>query len=648
MASALATGGPRAGRALLLAELASYPSDVDGLFNPERMPLDDREFALLAAAGRALQLAPAAPQQSGRRVVSWFLANHDPEWTAASVDGVIDLVELGFVDGNINGQRWGARLLALAQPAQLVRFVRSLPRIPFPNAILHQLGNIELPGDVFPALRDVIERCLANPPAKWSVFEKTELRRQPVAALGMGAGGNLLVLLQLVGKTKSADAAAWLTGLLERRPQLVSTLAHALVALAQDGGGEPARDGLRKLLVWEGTPEVEMFPGLRSMVFAELARLGDEPSIRLFPRAYALGLGGFSLAEGPQQGRPTFSAKGIGFLGLRLTSQNQPGEAVHGYTDSQVAEAWHILLTSDARDEVWTEVLTMGNRIPVQVVPILAAELPARFPKSTPDLPRNWSYLGAFRNVTQAAVVSGTPLRDAILSLLRNEDFALAGSTFANLTSSVALQFADEGRALLRRSPNPGSFADKLRSAGIELQTDDLLLALREPHANTRAAVLDWLPVPLDAALRARVVAMLQDDNEDVRAAVCKTLARLLASDSVAPLLEALRDPSDKVRTAASEALQRIRFHQEQQSFWTSAKAGIDTSPASAAAKLLAQARPGETKEQRLLAIRSLAVLAAPESLPYLIDWTKDTDPEIAAAAREAVAQIHRSAGAKK
>jgi len=42
------------------------------------------------------------------------------------------------------------------------------------------------------------------------------------------------------------------------------------------------------------------------------------------------------------------------------------------------------------------------------------------------------------------------------------------------------------------------------------------------------------------------------------------------------------------------------------------------------------------------LAIRSLALLNTPESLPYLIDWTKDQNAEIQAAARQAIAMIHQ------
>jgi HEAT repeat protein len=67
--------------------------------------------------------------------------------------------------------------------------------------------------------------------------------------------------------------------------------------------------------------------------------------------------------------------------------------------------------------------------------------------------------------------------------------------------------------------------------------------------------------------------------------------------------------------------------------------------PSATVAKLIAQAQADQPKAQRLLALGSLAVLAAPEALPYLIDHTEDGDAEIAAAAREAIARIHAKAG---
>ncbi|MCA8950811.1 MAG: hypothetical protein KDE27_15010, partial [Planctomycetes bacterium] len=53
------------------------------------------------------------------------------------------------------------------------------------------------------------------------------------------------------------------------------------------------------------------------------------------------------------------------------------------------------------------------------------------------------------------------------------------------------------------------------------------------------------------------------------------------------------------------------------------------------------QARPGEPRAQRLLAIKSLGVLGQPEALPFLIEWSADADEEIARLANAAIAAIH-------
>jgi HEAT repeat protein len=106
-------------------------------------------------------------------------------------------------------------------------------------------------------------------------------------------------------------------------------------------------------------------------------------------------------------------------------------------------------------------------------------------------------------------------------------------------------------------------------------------------------------------------------------------------------LLPLLQDESVNVRKGVRALLAQMREEQEQRNFW--ARVGdVELTPATAAAKLIGQAMPSEDKQQRLLAIRSLALLNAPESLPYLIDWTKDQDTDIQAVAKKAIADIHQ------
>ena len=190
------------------------------------------------------------------------------------------------------------------------------------------------------------------------------------------------------------------------------------------------------------------------------------------------------------------------------------------------------------------------------------------------------------------------------------------------------------------QSPYPAAMVQHMRRAGIEPTLAEWQAALCGSQRDESA--LDELPDTLGDELRAIVERLVaEDEDAGVRAGACQALANRLADDAVPVLLEALRDADAEVRGAATEALERIRFHQEQRAYWQRARAGIDTSPANAAALLIAQAQPDQDQEQRLLAIRSLALLDTPEALPYLIGWTKDADAAVARAAREAIATIH-------
>ena len=106
-------------------------------------------------------------------------------------------------------------------------------------------------------------------------------------------------------------------------------------------------------------------------------------------------------------------------------------------------------------------------------------------------------------------------------------------------------------------------------------------------------------------------------------------------------MIELLRDSDEIVRTNAAESLTSIRFYHEQQAHWDRVLQGLDASPASATEKLLVQAKPTANKQQRLLAIKSLGVLGAPEALPFLIEWSQEEDADVQAAANAAITQIH-------
>jgi hypothetical protein len=637
--------GPNEARELVLEFLGAATS-ASAILNQgmaARFVLDDRGLSLLLAAARNLGPNPPGPNAepgNGREAIGLILSEHQPAWTSAGVIDLLTLLESGYSSQRNQDPRWVTRIVALATPEQLGRLLRATPQMASVNLVLNQLSSIDetkLPKDTFEAARDVIEQCLKLPPAGWQ-----ELRQPP--------GTEMRGLLNLVARSGSAAAPEWLTTLATRFPSIANDAVNTLIQLSSNGVGEPASNALRKFLVWEGSPEAGLHPNQRSMVFAELSRLGDAPSIALFPRAYKLGLGNTTPSRPPQGPRngPMYrsSSRGIGFLALEQTPNGAPREPLFGYTDPQLVLAWRTLLQSDAREEVWSEIATLRNRIPGAVLPLLAAELPtevANLPPGLLDI-----VLSAFGRVTAEQAAAGTELHAAIQALLRDQNGILASSLFTQLQPEVLRQFAGEARALLRGSQSPGAFVHAFERAGIKMEVADWQICLQDPNASFRAYALNRLPQPLPTELRTRVEEVVRTDpDESVRSSACNLFGRMLSKDAVPPLLDALRDNAEPVRKAATEALERIRFFQEQQAYWQNAKAGIDTSPANATAKLLAQAKPGEPKDQRLLALRSLAVLGSPESLPYLIDWTKDPDAEVAAAALEAVTTIHRTSAKK-
>ncbi|HEX5054263.1 MAG TPA: HEAT repeat domain-containing protein [Planctomycetota bacterium] len=637
---AFAEHGPRAGRDLWLAELPQYPSglrqEVDHKV-AEGIALDDDEMQLALAAGRALQHSEDRSRGVARAELEVLLALHQPAWSARSVDALLELIELDYCGYQGTDPQWLARFFALAQPAQLVRFVRALPHLPLVKQALQQLAAMDLPQALFPALRDVIDQVLATPPPTWRVTTRAPFRRGGVKVEVSAPDRDLQSLLSIVARTGSPEAPPWLSQFVDRLPAAAEHVAGALPELSRAGVGEPARVAMRRLLVWEGTPEVELSDAARSMLFAELARVGDVPAIALYARAYALGL-----ARTPNRE-----------LAVEVLAQpRSPGDTQvsqpRGYTDTQLVEVWRSLLASPAKDAVWGDLLMAKSTPPTLVLPLIAPALPTRWPADARQRNAWWNLLSAFGRVTVDELAADPTLRASIGTLLRAPQPELAWSVLVQLRPDVCAQFASQARDLMRTAANPESLRPTLRRAGIELSTDDWLLILRRATGNNLTTAFAALPLPCPPALVREVEGMLGNEDADVRAAACTALARLQSIDSVAPLLQALRDPADIVRTAATTALQSIRFQQEQQAFWANAKSGIDVSAASATAKLLLQAKPGEAKDQRLLAIRSLAVLGTAEALPYLIDWTKDADAEIAAAARAAVASIHSAAEARK
>jgi hypothetical protein len=122
---------------------------------------------------------------------------------------------------------------------------------------------------------------------------------------------------------------------------------------------------------------------------------------------------------------------------------------------------------------------------------------------------------------------------------------------------------------------------------------------------------------------------------------LCRKLAVFLDPVAVPVLLRALGFDYEPTRTAARAALETIRFHAEQKAHWNRLLAGEpDLGESKVAARLVAQAAADQPRAQRLLAIRSLGALGEPAALTFLVDWSSDSDAEVAEAAKVAAERI--------
>lgn len=662
---AFADFGPRRAQSLFLAEAHRYPADLGGFDRQAMPPVDDAWLGELRAAGQRVGKQSETPPRGddAATAITVFLTRGQASWTAAGVDDALALVELGYGTGKGYDAQWPSRCLPLATADQLARLVRALPGIAEPNRLIQGLVEAQLPVALFAALRDVVEACLGDHAPPWSTQRGGQTRIVRGRHINTSGPNDLVLMLcHAIAKTRAPEAAAWFVQCIDRDATLAPVAANLLVVMSGNGVGAPAHAALRTLLVWPGTDQNELQPHERSQVFAELARIGDVAAIPLFPRAHELGLQrtGIPDADGGFQGA------GIGFLGERKDfGRRAPSGPWHGYADQDLLAAWRTLLESPAADAVWYELIhgevLPGSgatkrpnsnmrrfEIPQAVLPLLCEHLPRRWAAASAEtkdeLYRN--VLSPFRQLRPGAVAGDSVLGNALRTLLTSDAGDLPLYVFASLPADVGAVFADEARLALRRAPSK-HWIHHLVRAGIELPLDEWrgLLGILTPSLDD---VLRAIPPQPAAALRREVEATLQHDQKEVRMAACQAMQRLYATDAVPSLLPLLQDADDDVRKAARAGLDQLREEHERRRFWADAGSGIDLSPAGAAARLLAQAKTGEAKEQRLLAIRSLAVLAAAESLPYLIELTKEADAEIAAAARAAVTQIHQASPGRK
>jgi hypothetical protein len=508
----------------------------------------------------------------------------------------------------------------------------------------------------FPPIRDFVQKARGAAAPDWMPE-----RGEP--------SGALKCFLLLAARSRHPEAAAWLFAQLDRAQPMAKVVANALRGMSRNGD-EPARTELRKLLVWPGNQHDQLTAEDRSQVLAELVRVGDVETIDLIPRAYELGLKTTSVRYDDPKLADNVRGAGIGFLLDPAEETTNGGVRWHGYADKDLLRAWRVLLTSpSSAKSAWFELAAASGtsaqpqdvvliqppslrRAPAVVLPLLLELLPAwrasqdaasKAPSKVAWNLHHWIKT-MLHHLPDAKLREQGAIEEALRKAVRSEDPTLARWMCGLVPKPLKGRFVDEARALIASDPEPW-FVRHVCENNIPLREQDWRGLLQSTNTEVRTLGLTFLPPESAAGLRDTVFGALRAEPPPVRNEAIVAAARVYGSDAVPALLPLLQDQDENVRKIAREQLEKLRQDAEQRTFWQKAQAGIDTSSQGAATKLLLQAKASEPKEQRLLALRSLAVLGVAETLPYLIDAANDADAEIAAAARAAITAIHQKGG---
>lgn len=474
------------------------------------------------------------------------------------------------------------------------------------------------------------------------------LRRLLGTAGGSSGRQTRVHLFRALGRTGDPAALDLLREVLAQQPDQVDGVAMAAIELASLGSDAEAVGALlRDLLV-----HPDLGPAWRNGVFQRLARRGDREAIPLYPRAYALGL-----EPTPPEARGVHPRRGAQWLAAWRRAGGGEEVVLHGYAAADLAEAWRALLDGGSAPQAvgdafrdaqaaWRE----GQSEYPQPVRRLLAEHVARQAVGESEWIAGESSTTAVRTIAGWAVSgadeNGAAIVAAVGRLLAEPRWT--GAVLGALSPAGAAALADRIRPLLAGEHSLAALRALLHGR-VAVTTEDLLACLSAVEAGRAPAeVLAVLPVDdAPAEVVRRVGGLVSAQSSTVRAAACETLGRLLSDDAVPILLQALRDADASVRAAAAGSLERLRTYHEQKAFWDTLRRGVAVGREAATGKLMLQAAPDQPREQRLLAIRSLGALGAPEALPWLIEWSQTGDEGIGAAARAAIDAIHGAAAGR-
>jgi hypothetical protein len=635
----------------------------------------DAEVQHMLAALRRISGLENGTAIRARNRLAKQVAEQRHDWTEASVDAILECIELHLLESSEAGE-WTRRLMGICNEAQLQRFFGLLHKIDLPGVIVDRADTVPANASLSAPLRRSFQQIVRGRSIAWSgdIPVPTHWKGEAPGSSGWPRG--LVFMINLIVHHADAETPAWLLQLLEADPVWGYHLAHPLAALSYVHDTPELRRALRTILVWQAPPG--RFDQQRGLAFQQLARLGDVEALALYPRAYDLGLAEVGAHQHPPQPRggtgtrPTpssglhHSLRGRGILWLcNLSSQEPP---LHGYKDEAIRQAWNRLLQMDGSSRVWadlfmTTALPSNLQIPLAALPVFLETVRSRFAEleavlsslqaptvgATATVHRvvhSSLLVRSLRSMTLAQWNANPELRSAVAKVLQGDNEELAIVVCSFLQGAVLVECATDAIGLVGRMADPGVLVSPLMRADVELPRATWELVFQRGSSGRIPSILKELPERLCASLQDLLGSMARSHtNGAARTAAAAALVRGIGTDAVPVLLQQLRDPDDQVRKSAQEELNRLREVQEQQRFWQQAQAGVDTTPTGTVAKLLLQADPSQPKARRLLAIQSLGTLGEAAALPYLIDWCDASDPEVAAAARQALLAVHAGAG---
>ncbi len=639
--AALSSMFSRAGRASLAASLLAIDCPTMGGLTFPQTGIDDWEGTTENAGVLRDVFVRLAPVSGGRAretlardLASAYLRSC---WDRAALDTALTALRHRFSD-DVN---WVSRH---ATDADVGAVVAGLAGSDALRRVAPWLAQRDLPAAAFASLRD----ALSSAP-NWQ-------------------DDRALVLA--LGRTGHPDAAALLRSLPHPKADYANVVLQALTWNASKRADAEAMGALRAQLaaslpITETSPR----PSIAAAV-GTLVRLGDTDVVGMFAdlaSAFSWVTNANGVAQGVRVHVDASILPGSSGWPERRTlgspvawlTHAQTNDGVvrwwHGYTAEQVRALWRRLLAPKDGEygAAWDYAYAALQPLPdasgadpllVQVV-VEAARARIAAVEEMADAKELAVLFGALEGGTLPESVRA-PVRD-----LREAAFtARAEKARVAAIQSLAAPFDAADRAHLLRgladeSPAVSGAATRpFEENAVPVDREVVAAAFRSPSAQSRQGAFNLLRRVRDDV--PDILRGLVDDPDDaVRHEACRQLGESLRLDAVPALLAALKDSVGMVREAATQSLQAIRYYHDEKAHWDrvfDGRAGLTAQ--SAAAALLEQAKPGGDAATRVLAIRSLGVLAAPETQPFLIEWTKDADPDVAAAAREAVGRIHAKA----